>query len=154
FLLQLAFATNAPVLLLDEPTDGLDRINKRNYLQQLVSLLTERQTAVLIASHQLEELDSLADRVMTIEQHLVKEPKTLDDAKASMQKWQVVYETVPELTHHDIHVLTQTGRVVTLLVLSDAGKLYLEKTNPLLKDALPVQMEDYFLGTFGGNRHD
>ena len=154
FLLQLAFATNAPVLLLDEPTDGLDRINKRNYLKQLVTLLSERQTAVLIASHQLEELDSLADRVMTIEQHLVKEPKTLDDAKASMQKWQVVYETVPELTHHDIHVLTQTGRVVTLLVLSDAGKLYLENTNPLLKDALPVQMEDYFLGTFGGNRHD
>jgi len=153
FLLQLAFATNAPVLLLDEPTDGLDRINKRDYLKQLVSLLAERQTAVLIASHQLEELDSLADRVMTIEKHLVREPKALDDAKASMQKWQVVYEDVPELSHADLHVLSQTGWVVTLLVLSDAGAQYLETTNPLLKDALPVQMEDYFLGTFGGKRH-
>ncbi|WP_394679029.1 ATP-binding cassette domain-containing protein [uncultured Exiguobacterium sp.] len=153
FLLQLAFATNAPVLLLDEPTDGLDRINKRDYLKQLVSLLAERQTAVLIASHQLEELDSLADRVMTIEKHLVREPKALDDAKASMQKWQVVYEDVPELAHADLHILSQTGRVVTLLILSDAGAQYLETTNPLLKDALPVQMEDYFLGTFGGKRH-
>jgi ABC-2 type transport system ATP-binding protein len=112
-----------------------------------------RQTAVLIASHQLEELDSLADRVMTIEKYLVREPKALDDAKVSMQKWQVVYEDVPELSHADLHVLYQTGRVVTLLVLSDAGAQYLETANPLLKVALPVQMEDYFLGTFGGKRY-
>lgn len=153
FLLQLAFATNAPVLLLDEPTDGLDRINKRDYLKQLVTLLAERQTAVLIASHQLEELDSLADRVMTIEQHLVKEPKALEDAKSSMQKWQLAYETVPDFQHHDVHVLSQTGRVVTLIVRSEAGAMYVDQTNPLLKDALPVQLEDYFLGTFGGDHH-
>ncbi|OIN66843.1 ABC transporter [Exiguobacterium sp. KRL4] len=153
FLLQLAFATNAPVLLLDEPTDGLDRINKRDYLKQLVALLAERQTAVLIASHQLEELDSLADRVMTIEQHLVKEPKLLEDAKSSMQKWQLAYEIVPEFQHNDVHVLSQTGRVVTLIVRSEAGAQYVEQTYPLLKDMLPVQMEDYFLGTFGGDHH-
>ncbi|AFS71601.1 ABC transporter ATP-binding protein [Exiguobacterium antarcticum] len=153
FLLQLAFATNAPVLLLDEPTDGLDRINKRDYLKQLVALLAERQTAVLIASHQLEELDSLADRVMTIEHHLVKEPKLLDEAKSSMQKWQVVYEVIPEFQHNDVHVLSQTGRVVTLIIRSEAGAKYVEETSPLLKDALPVQMEDYFLGTFGGDHH-
>jgi len=152
FLLQLAFATNAPVLLLDEPTDGLDRINKRDYLKQLVSLLAERQTAVLIASHQLEELDSLADRVMTIEHHVVKEPKTLEDAKSSIQKWQVVYEEVPVLAHQDIQVLGQTGRVLNVLVLSETGAAYLEKTQPLLKDPLPVQLEDYFLGTFGGDQ--
>ncbi|WP_114571838.1 ABC transporter ATP-binding protein [Exiguobacterium flavidum] len=152
FLLQLAFATNAPVLLLDEPTDGLDRINKRDYLKQLVSLLAERQTAVLIASHQLEELDSLADRVMTIEHHVVKAPKTLEDAKSSIQKWQVVYEEVPALAHQDIQVLGQTGRVLNVLVLSEAGAAYLEKTQPLLKDPLPVQLEDYFLGTFGGDQ--
>ena len=61
--LVLALAHRPPLLLLDEPTDGLDPGVRRRALGMLAEHLADAPTTVLISTHHLHELESLADHV-------------------------------------------------------------------------------------------
>lgn len=61
--LVLALAYRPPLLLLDEPTDGLDPVVRRRALALLAEHLADAPTTVLISTHHLHEVDSLADHV-------------------------------------------------------------------------------------------
>ena len=58
-------AAGAGVLLLDEPTRGID-VGTKALIYEIVQALTEEGTAVLLVSSELEELLGLADRVLVL----------------------------------------------------------------------------------------
>lgn len=62
--LALALAARAPVLLLDEPTASLDPASRRDLLHHLTEV--SRDTTMILASHRLEEIEPLADRVLAL----------------------------------------------------------------------------------------
>jgi ABC-2 type transport system ATP-binding protein len=62
--LALALAARTPVLLLDEPTASLDPVSRRDLLRHLTEV--GRDTTMILASHRLEEIEPLADRVMVL----------------------------------------------------------------------------------------
>ncbi len=55
-----------PVILLDEPTLGLDPRNRRGILELVLSLKRERGTTILYATHRMDEAQELSDRVAII----------------------------------------------------------------------------------------
>jgi ABC-2 type transport system ATP-binding protein len=61
--LVMALVHRPPLLLLDEPTDGLDPIARRRTLALLAEHLADTPTTVLISTHHIHELESLADHV-------------------------------------------------------------------------------------------
>jgi ABC-2 type transport system ATP-binding protein len=61
--LVLALAHRPPLLLLDEPTEGLDPVVRRRALALLAEHLADAPTTVLISTHHIDELESLADHV-------------------------------------------------------------------------------------------
>ena len=61
--LVLALAHRPPVLLLDEPTDGLDPVVRARTLSLLAEQLADTPTTILISTHHVDELDSLADHI-------------------------------------------------------------------------------------------
>jgi ABC-2 type transport system ATP-binding protein len=61
--LVLALAHRPPVLLLDEPTDGLDPVVRSRTLSLLAEHLADTPTTILISTHHVHELDSLADHI-------------------------------------------------------------------------------------------
>jgi ABC-2 type transport system ATP-binding protein len=61
--LVLALAYRPPLLLLDEPTEGLDPVVRRRALALLAEHLADAPTTVLISTHHIHELESLADHV-------------------------------------------------------------------------------------------
>lgn len=61
--LVLALAYRPPLLLLDEPTDGLDAVVRRRALVLLAEHLADSPTTVMISTHHIQELESLADHV-------------------------------------------------------------------------------------------
>lgn len=61
--LVLALAHRPPVLLLDEPTDGLDPVVRSRTLSLLAEHLADTPTTILISTHQIHELESLADHL-------------------------------------------------------------------------------------------
>ncbi len=64
--LAVALLSAPPVLLLDEPTANLDAKARRDYLALLGALRKEKKT-IIFASHRIEEVETLADRVVVME---------------------------------------------------------------------------------------
>jgi ABC-2 type transport system ATP-binding protein len=60
--LALAIAHNPPVVILDEPTAGLD-VASRTELHALMEELKEQGTSILLATHDMAEAEKMADRV-------------------------------------------------------------------------------------------
>ncbi len=70
-----ALLRNAPILILDEPTEGLDRATERDLLQALGRLMEGR--SVLLISHHLDALAHLVGEVAVLEQGRVAERGTV-----------------------------------------------------------------------------
>lgn len=65
--LVMGLAHQPSVLVLDEPTTGLDPQARANLWQHIAALRAERGVTVLLTTHYLDEADSLSDRVMVID---------------------------------------------------------------------------------------
>ncbi len=81
--LAAALVTHPPVLLLDEPTTGLDPSSRQDLWEVLESLVADG-TSVLLTTQYLEEADRLAHRVMVIDRGLVAAEGTPAQLKAQL----------------------------------------------------------------------
>ncbi|WP_326731703.1 ABC transporter ATP-binding protein [Streptomyces phaeochromogenes] len=61
--IAVALVAEPPVVVLDEPTTGLDVVTQAKILQELVRLRTERNLAMVYVTHDLAVVSQLADRV-------------------------------------------------------------------------------------------
>lgn len=158
FLMILSFSTKSYLIILDEPTNGLDPIVKRNILQFIIEEVSERQLCVLISTHHLEEVEKMADVLIMIKEGRIESTTSIEDAKTSFRKVQVVYKhSLPEKIEqlNNVNILNQTGRVYTLMIKGniDATLEKLNQENPLLLEELPMTLEDIFISTLGGESH-
>lgn len=75
--ITLALAANTPLLLMDEPTNGLD-IPSKTIFRQLVSSLVDERRAVMISTHQVRDLESLIDAVVILDNRQILLNSSLD----------------------------------------------------------------------------
>ncbi|MCA1025365.1 MULTISPECIES: ABC transporter ATP-binding protein [Cytobacillus] len=65
--LVLALARRAPILLLDEPFSGLDPMVRDTLVQGLLSFIDFEKQTVLMATHEIEEVETVLDELIMIE---------------------------------------------------------------------------------------
>jgi ABC-2 type transport system ATP-binding protein len=68
-MLSLALAPSPELLILDDPTLGLDVVARRALFDELIGELAERGTTVLITTHDLAGIEGIADRVAILRGH-------------------------------------------------------------------------------------
>lgn len=157
FSLILAFSTRANFLLLDEPTDGLDVIVKKEILQFIAGEVAEHQVAVIISSHRLDELEALADRIIVLKDGVVESEMEMADFKEQYVKVQIAFQdAMPEELMKKVHLLHQSGRVYVFLMERANGENYekLKTYHPILLEELPLSLEDVFVAKLGGDSYD
>jgi ABC-2 type transport system ATP-binding protein len=66
FLIAFTLASNCKLLILDEPTNGLDIPSKSQFRKILVGSVTDEQL-VLISTHQVKDIDTIIDRVVVVD---------------------------------------------------------------------------------------
>lgn len=64
--IAIALAHHADLLILDEPFNFLDPVAKKRFLELLHEFMKDSEHAVLISSHQTEELEKICDAIMFI----------------------------------------------------------------------------------------
>lgn len=76
--ITLALAAHTPLLLMDEPTNGLDIPSKATFRRLVSSLIDDNQT-VIISTHQVRDMESLIDTVLILDQRQTLLNKTLNE---------------------------------------------------------------------------
>ncbi len=84
--LLAALAHRPPLLLLDEPSSGLDPIVRRDILAAIVRTVADEGRTVLFSSHLLEEVERVADRVAMIHSGRVVLDMTMEEIRAAHQQ--------------------------------------------------------------------
>jgi ABC-2 type transport system ATP-binding protein len=70
--LAMALAQSPELLILDEPTLGLDVVAKRAFLEAVLSSVDEVDTTIIYCSHQMDEIERLADNLIILERGELK----------------------------------------------------------------------------------
>lgn len=148
FFIILAFSINVRFLLLDEPMDGLDIIIKKQILAIIKDTVKKRGTSVVIASHRLEELEAIADRVIVLKGASVELDYYLEDMRTDAVKIQVAFKTkkIPDFVKENAQLLYRNGRIYTLLVTKNASSFLAELRleEPVLLEEMSISIEDIF----------
>lgn len=83
--LSLALANDPQLLILDEPTSGLDPVVRREFLESMVERAADGKS-VLLSSHQISEVERVADQVAILHQGQIALVSSLDDLKTATQE--------------------------------------------------------------------
>jgi len=91
--LVMALAHRPPLLLLDEPTDGLDPLARDLFLSLLTDHLAQTPTTVLISTHLVHEIEGLGDHLGVIKKGRVVAQLPREALQAKLRQFRA---TVPE----------------------------------------------------------
>lgn len=90
--LLLAFARRPELLILDEPSEGLDPVGIEELLETMVACSAEG-TAVFFSSHQIAEVERIADRVCILDKGCLMVDESLDYLRESYRRIDLVFPT-------------------------------------------------------------
>lgn len=76
-LISFALASNAKLLLMDEPTNGLDIISKGQFRKVMAEALNEER-CIIVSTHQVKDLENLIDRITVIDEGKILFDQTIE----------------------------------------------------------------------------
>src|SRR5699024_7941620 len=100
-----ALLHNPSVLILDEPTNGLDPAGIREIRQYIRQLATEENVAVIISSHLLSEIELMCDRIGIIKNGELVSIQNIHDSESDNEKQLQQIELIATPTEHVMTIL-------------------------------------------------
>ncbi len=113
--LALALAARPEVAFLDEPTSGVD-VNGRATIREIIRDLAAEGCAVVLATHELDEAERVADRVVVFDRGRVIADGTLDEIRGGTRRTR--FRTTAAIDH------TALGAAVGVEVSAVGGTEY------------------------------
>ena len=154
------------LLILDEPTNGLDPIGIQEMRNFLLDLCEEKQVTIIISSHILSEIEQVADLIGVIHKGKLLEEITIGELRkrnrrylefqVSNQKKAVVFlEQQFQINDYEVH---EQGKIRIYSHFGEEGKL----NRALIENNIEVskitmsedRLEDYFVKLIGGRASD
>lgn len=92
---MLALARRPRLLVLDEPTTGLDPIARREVLGELMAVLADEERTVLFSSHNTLEVEQISDQITFIDRGRILESS---DKETFLDRWRRLRLVLPPNT--------------------------------------------------------
>jgi ABC-2 type transport system ATP-binding protein len=153
--LLLAFARRPELLILDEPSEGLDPVGIEHLLQTLVAMAADGVT-VFFSSHQISEVERIADHVCILDQGSLLVDASLDRLRQSYRRINLSFASVP--SEQEFHIagvekIRTEGHRISVLASQNAGAVIsrARDLNAESVDVSPVGLRDIFLETVKEN---
>lgn len=149
FTIILSVATQATYLFLDEPLDGLDVLTRKNILGILIDEVADGKRSILIASHNLTELEGVIDRALMLKDGQLVNDYQLETMRSNARKLQLVYrdKQIPAIVRELGRIVHVSGRVIVVVFESytDAVREQVVATDPVFQEELPLSLTDLFM---------
>lgn len=91
-------AMDPEILILDEPTAGLDPLGKKSLIKQIMDYHKERKNTIIFVSHSMEDIAKVADRVLVMANGTVKIFDTPENIFAKADYLNKIGLRVPQIT--------------------------------------------------------
>jgi ABC-2 type transport system ATP-binding protein len=148
--LLLALCRGAELLILDEATSGLDPVVTEEVLQTLISHVANEGATVFFSSHQIAEIEQIADHVVIIDRGRAVLQSAVDDLRQAFRRIELVFDAdAPAAQFQSPGVLRveRRGRVLTVFASSGADQIIEEARSrgPISATAHHVTLKEVFL---------
>ena len=84
--LSLALAPNPELLIMDDPTLGLDAAIRRQFLEGMIELIMRQGRTVLFSSHILGDVERVSDRIVVIDKGVLRANCSLEQFQKAIKK--------------------------------------------------------------------
>lgn len=114
--LTLALSTRPELLILDEPTAGMDPVARREFLDLVRDQTAGDGTTTFFSTHLIDEIEAIADRIAIVEAGRTMYEGELDPLRNSIGTWSIgmddyVADSLPgEFARRSLHVLYEGER--------------------------------------------
>lgn len=140
------------ILILDEPTSGLDPVIKKEIMSIIIYEVASRNVTVFISSHHLDHIERICDSVAIIKNGEIKLMSSMEDAKNSIKKLQVLFKDndniCKDLSSLDEVIKVETIGRVNYIITKSYTKDFEKKLYDLGADFIEIvdmSLEDMFI---------
>src|SRR5579871_2674785 len=150
-MVAMAFARNAEILILDEPTGGLDPVNQRHVLSLMINEAA-KGNSIVFSSHQIGQVERAAEQIAVIDGGKLVLQGSVDDLKGDRK---IVEGVFPDVTYGldglagnpRVARVDRTERIVRILVTGGADEIAarLAAAGATGVRVLDLNLEDIFL---------
>jgi len=95
--LALTLAPNPELLIMDDPTLGLDAAIRRQFLEGMIELIMRQGRTILFSSHILGDIDRVADRIIVLDKGVIRADCSIEQFRTAVKKVRFVFnQSSPE----------------------------------------------------------
>lgn len=156
--LVLALAHHPKLLILDDPTMGLDAVVRREFLENMVDLIREGTRTVFFSSHIIDEVERVADSIGVLDKGILQISGKVEDIKANYKSLIAVFpEKPPEnLNIPGVSTYTYGGRKVRIEFhgYSQDIEERIYQLGATHVEVVDLSLEDIFVRVTGENREN
>src|SRR2546426_4269403 len=155
-MILLALAQRGDLLVLDEPTDGLDPVVRRDILSALLTYVSERGATIFISSHLVHELERVCDWVAVMDNGRLITESPMEKLKHGTKRL-VVTGAPAEIGNPPLQLLTReasngAGEHWVVGNWEPDMATYVESLGASIRDVIDLDLEDGFVELLRGFR--
>jgi len=147
--LSLAMAIDPELLILDDPTLGLDTVARRQFLELAIEVIQKQGRTILFSSHILSDVERIADRIGILAAGKLVVDCPLEALKERVKKLRVIFPDAAPKNLYLTEIINQqtNGREMVLTVANwnDRKQTILETFKPSSCIEIPMSLEDIFI---------
>ena len=155
--LLLVLARRPKLLVLDEPTTGLDPVARHEILRELTAVMTDDGRSVLFSSHNTQDVEQISDQITFIDRGRIIDSM---DKEAYLDRWRRLRLEVPSGVHlpavPGIIGIRQDGHlaVATANVFAPDIAIAYESSGARVKAIEPMTLEEIFVANVERSREE
>lgn len=150
----LALAIKPKYLLLDEAFDGLDPLARKRVKLELIKLVEQNESTVIISSHALRELEDFCDTFAIIDGKTVKSTGDIADKVEKYCKFQLAFiDPIDDKKLQNLPVvsLEKSEKFIKIVLEGESSDMRerLEALSPAVIEEMPMNFEEVFISEVG-----
>ena len=148
--LALALATSPELLVLDDPTLGLDVVARKSLFEEVIADMADRGITVFITTHDLGAIESIADRIGILEGGRLVLDEELETLRERFRR--VRFAGAPEALPMQVASSRAWGSGTDAIVTDFDDERFEDFRTRVSAEAVPLTLEEIFVAVAGEER--